>query len=210
MKDTISFTIPLIPSVLLATARTLTELASDLAPTSLTNKEIIEGVPTLKVPEGGEAQPLKGAAEVFKHPEVGPEGPTPAPPVEAKPAPAPAPIGDVDLDIEGLPWDARIHASTKTKVASGAWKKKRGLEAAEVAKVEEELINNPDASSSTPQASPIISFGSLMSEITAKKIDLVGVSAVIGAVSEGEISSLAMLATRPDLIPLVASALDLR
>lgn len=33
-----------------------------------------------------------------------------------------------ELDAAGTPWDERIHASTKTKVADGTWKKKRGVD----------------------------------------------------------------------------------
>lgn len=39
---------------------------------------------------------------------------------------APANVAGVELDVEGIPWDASIHASTKAKLASGAWKVKRG------------------------------------------------------------------------------------
>jgi hypothetical protein len=31
------------------------------------------------------------------------------------------------LDVNGLPWDERIHASTKTFTAKGEWKRKRGI-----------------------------------------------------------------------------------
>lgn len=37
-----------------------------------------------------------------------------------------APAG-VDLDPDGIPWDARIHAGTKAKNADGRWKAKKGL-----------------------------------------------------------------------------------
>lgn len=57
--------------------------------------------------------------------------PPPAPPVPAPsapvPPPNPAPAGSVALDKDGLPWDARIHAATKSKVANGSWKRKKGL-----------------------------------------------------------------------------------
>lgn len=33
----------------------------------------------------------------------------------------------VDVDAEGYPWDARIHASTKTKLVNGNWKAKKGI-----------------------------------------------------------------------------------
>lgn len=47
---------------------------------------------------------------------------------------------DDHLDSAGLPWDARIHASTRTKLkADGRWKPKRGVDAAIVASVEAEL-----------------------------------------------------------------------
>lgn len=50
-----------------------------------------------------------------------------------------APIPQVPVDKEGLPWDHRIHASTKTFIADGTWKLKRGVDAAEVAMVKEQL-----------------------------------------------------------------------
>lgn len=33
----------------------------------------------------------------------------------------------VELDTDGIPWDERIHASTKSKNADGRWKKKKGM-----------------------------------------------------------------------------------
>lgn len=54
----------------------------------------------------------------------------PVPPVHSAPVPPPppAPAGNtVALDKEGLPWDARIHAATKSKIANGTWKRKKGL-----------------------------------------------------------------------------------
>lgn len=50
-----------------------------------------------------------------------------------------APIPQVPVDKEGLPWDHRIHASTKTFIADGTWKLKRGVDAAEVVMVKEQL-----------------------------------------------------------------------
>lgn len=45
----------------------------------------------------------------------------------------------VELDKEGIPWDGRIHASTKTKTVEGVWKKKRNIEPALVDEVTAEL-----------------------------------------------------------------------
>lgn len=79
----------------------------------------------------------------------------PPPPVATPPAPtgelaatAPTnavvptiPANGVDLDAEGLPWDARIHAGSKTKTQKGLWVAKRGLnDAALVARVKAELL----------------------------------------------------------------------
>lgn len=66
----------------------------------------------------------------------------PAPPTVAPGAPAglttSAPSGDVDAT--GLPWDKRIHSSSKAKNADGSWRKLRGLnDGALVARVEAEL-----------------------------------------------------------------------
>lgn len=36
-------------------------------------------------------------------------------------------IADGELDSEGLPWDARIHASTKTKTVKGVWKARKNV-----------------------------------------------------------------------------------
>lgn len=38
-----------------------------------------------------------------------------------------AATGPVDLDAEGIPWDARIHASTKVKTQKNVWKARKGL-----------------------------------------------------------------------------------
>ena len=54
-------------------------------------------------------------------------------------APVPlAPGVELELDIKGVPWDERIHASTKSKVQSGEWKTKRGVDPATIAAVEAE------------------------------------------------------------------------
>lgn len=52
---------------------------------------------------------------------------------------AEGPEGAPDRDAAGLPWDERIHASSKATVADGTWRKKRGVDDATVAAVEAEL-----------------------------------------------------------------------
>lgn len=60
----------------------------------------------------------------------------PAPP--APPAPEPIVYG-ANLDSKGLPWDERIHASSKAKVADGSWRQKRNVDPSLVTAVEAEL-----------------------------------------------------------------------
>lgn len=43
------------------------------------------------------------------------------------------------VDASGLPWDERIHASSKATTEAGLWRKKRGLQEGEAERVEAEL-----------------------------------------------------------------------
>lgn len=74
--------------------------------------------------------------------------PPPLPPLPATTAET-VPIGD--LDVNRMPWDARIHASTKTKTKDGAWKYARGLADDVKQAVEAEIkgASAPDASVTT-------------------------------------------------------------
>ena len=56
--------------------------------------------------------------------------PVPPAPVSATPAAPPvaaAPPAGVETDADGLPWDARIHATNRGKNADGRWRQRRGL-----------------------------------------------------------------------------------
>lgn len=52
-----------------------------------------------------------------------------------------------EIDAEGLPWDARIHAGSKKKKADGTWTKRRNLDDAEYQAVKNELLSAPVMSS---------------------------------------------------------------
>lgn len=58
------------------------------------------------------------------------------------------------IDSEGLPWDARIHATTKTKTQDGKWKKGRGMETYYVDAVMKELRLARDGQKSLPLGVP--------------------------------------------------------
>jgi hypothetical protein len=92
-----------------------------------------------------------------------PETPTvpvpPAPtPANAAPTAAPqtaSPAPGVELDVRGLPWDARIHSRGKSKLANGQWKLARGIDPNLVTQVENELravmaVPTPTAAPATP------------------------------------------------------------
>lgn len=113
--------------------------------------------------------------------DVSVEGAAPAPmmPAPAMPAPAPAipPMpaaptggdGDDDandsaggatdgsgLDADGLPWDERIHASTKTKTAKNTWTKVRnGPKGDALAAIEAELRARVPAPVAMPAPAPV-------------------------------------------------------
>ncbi len=57
------------------------------------------------------------------------QGPaTPAEPAQEAPAAEPASTAQAtDVDIEGIPWDPRIHAASKAKTKTGHWRKKKGV-----------------------------------------------------------------------------------
>lgn len=94
--------------------------------------------------------------------------PPPAPTAEtatAAPAPAPqaAPVASlssgVELDADGLPWDARIHsgpADKRPKNADGRWRRARGVDDATVEHVTAELrqVMGAPAPAPTPAAAP--------------------------------------------------------
>ena len=90
-------------------------------------------------------------------------------PVAAPQAPA-APVGSAsgaELDSHGLPWDARIHAGSKTKKQDGSWVAKRGInDPGLVARVEAELRGHSRASDNP--------FGSTAPEVIGGSTVLVG------------------------------------
>ncbi len=54
----------------------------------------------------------------------------------AEPLPVMSAAAGVEVDVNGTPWLAEVHATTKTFIKSGAWKSKRGVDAEVVAKAE--------------------------------------------------------------------------
>jgi hypothetical protein len=61
------------------------------------------------------------------------------PPMPSPPPPPPMQGPGIDVDAAGLPWDGRIHASTRAKNVDGTWRSRRGVDDAIVSTVMEEL-----------------------------------------------------------------------
>lgn len=78
-----------------------------------------------------ETVPLRTPAEVFAA--------SGTPPVHLPPATVPTGQPAATGQVGDIPWDARIHASTKTKNQNGSWKRKKGVSDELVAEVEAQL-----------------------------------------------------------------------
>ena len=148
---------------------------------------------------GGAAVPAPLAASI-------PQTATPA--IGAQSAPAttapitttlgPASLGagaaSVELDKNGLPWDERIHAGTKTKLKSGEWKAKKQVDAALVAQVEAELRARVAASPAPVAAAPV-----------APAAPVVDPAAVFGGAAPG-VPPAPAIPTAPPVAPLAPAA----
>lgn len=94
-----------------------------------------------------------------------PSGAPPAPPSNTSagsvtPVPVASPVLPASspdlLDAEGLPWDERIHSSSRIKTATGVWKARKGLDPAVKTAVAAELLNagRGQTADAAPQAAP--------------------------------------------------------
>jgi len=91
----------------------------------------VDAGPSLTAPVDTQVNTLTGIA---------PPPPVPQPVFPANTA-VPQSPNPAEVDSKGMPWDARIHSSSKAKVADGSWKYKRGVSEEEVKLVEAELHN---------------------------------------------------------------------
>jgi hypothetical protein len=76
-------------------------------------------------------------------------------------APTNIPIDPTNVDSKGLPWDERIHASSKGKSADGSWRYRRGSEKAQILAVENELRARLGRPVETP-TSPAVPMASIL------------------------------------------------
>ena len=85
---------------------------------------------------------------------VAPPPPVNTAPITTTPGVASS-VAGVDLDAKGMPWDNRIHAESKGKIADGTWRKKRNLDPTLLATVEAELRQLMGAPGVTPFVPPV-------------------------------------------------------
>lgn len=141
--------------------------------------------------------------------------PPPAPSLPtATAAPASAAPGGTEVDVRGLPWDGRIHTSTRAKNQDGSWRQRRGInDEAMVKRIEAELmaamaarpasgaapaVPQPPAADGTPTT-----FGAMMEAvsklITDKRVTPDAVNAAL--MQHLGMPTMIGLGSRPDLIP---------
>ena len=144
---------------------------------------------------------------------------------------------DLELDADDLPWDERIHASTKSKTQDGRWKKKRGVSEEEYNAVIAELkldaeerdeyedyeqdltmqaavqpVPPPTAETEapTPPAPPATSKYNKYADIyEALEPNGLTMDDLTVACQAAGLKFPAMLAARPDLVPQIAKSLGL-
>lgn len=155
-----------------------------------------------------------------------PSPPAPSVPSGASTA-APLTGSPVDVDKDGLPWDVRIHSSTRSKIADGSWKLKRGVTPAEVAAVKGELKSIVTPGAPLPPPAPAAKSHYLADQPGFEQPDpkklfvqLVGRSSEAikaGRITQAEINAccnaqgipaLPLLATRLELVAQVAADID--
>lgn len=111
------------------------------------------GVPVNLSTGEADLAPLRDASAVFT-------GSTVAT-VSTGATPESTPPGNVERDIHGLPWDERIHSSSKNKNADGSWRGRKGVPPPTIAKVKAELLAQsnggavPTATVAAPAASQV-------------------------------------------------------
>lgn len=92
-------------------------------------------------------------------------------PAEATSAAAAAAVAaGAVLDSSGLPWDARIHASTKTKNKDETWKAARGVDPAMKAAVETELRAIMAVPAPPPELDPAAAFPAPTPDVPAPPV----------------------------------------
>ena len=129
----------------------------------------------------------------------------PAPPATVSTLPTAATVPTVALDANGLPWDARLHAGTKTKNADGTWRALR-KPAAPKADVEADLLAGlaarPTAVPPPPGTETFAQYMARIGTMFATNPEK-AMAAMSAALAPCGLTHVGQLAGRADLIPEV-------
>lgn|SRR5574337_1583173 len=126
------------------------------------------------------------------------------------------PTATTDKDAAGLPWDARIHVSTKTKTAKGKWKYKVNLDRDFIKSVEDELRVMMGIPTPPPTAAPSvlsvpianISYPALMLKVTqAIRDNKLTQNQYVKVLNDFGITNPMLISTRVDLMPAIDAKL---
>ena len=140
---------------------------------------------------------------------------TVAPPPPATTAPitttlGPASLGagaaSVELDKNGLPWDERIHAFTKTKLKSGEWKARKQVAPELVASVEAELRARMAAGNVASPVAPTVPTPPLASPVGASSPTITASPAVAPVTDPAAVFGGAPAVPAAPLAPVVGAA----
>lgn len=144
----------------------------------------------------------------------------------------------VELDVDGLPWDSRIHASRKAKNSDGRWRQKRGVDPVYADTVGKELhaVMSAPAAAPVPAAAPsvvippppranidgVVPVSAPAAAPDGKMLFAHLIRKVTAAIAEGKLTNekvtdvvkrhgvpvLPLLINRPDLVPAVTADID--
>ena len=132
-----------------------------------------------------------------------------------------------EVDSKGRKWDARIHSSSKAKIADGTWKYRRGVTDEEIKRVEGELTITPPPQQGVkgslnlgnmPQPhtggtfDPVTlrqQFAQLMLKVAKSKGEgKLTAEEVTAALQPYGAASLPLLANKLEVVPQVTAAID--
>ncbi|AHF03418.1 recombinase RecT [Marichromatium purpuratum 984] len=140
-----------------AVAATVVDLNTHLAASVERESPIAGGQQPSVTPEGGNLKPTTG-----HHSSTGPSTSADAASAQSNAAlsttseQAPEEVdgslgdGDDAVDARGIPWDERIHSSSRARTADGSWRRKRGVDPMTVERIERELMDEEGDPTANP------------------------------------------------------------
>lgn len=122
-----------------------------------------------------------------------------------------------DLDVRGIRWDKRIHASSRALTQKGTWRYVRGVSDQTINFVEKELlregnhVSQPPAEAAAPNdEEPILTFPMLIKKVSGYiESGYITRSQFNHIIQKVGVASPPLLAGKPEKIPLVLAEVEL-